>query len=78
MAKRFAARHPGEATVYLRTADLAHKTALSAVCAAVEADDSIRLGGLKFRQGQRMYNETLDARLSLEQEAFLQYCGLNV
>lgn len=60
-------------TLLVRPQDLeAHQKALLAALpgAAVQADESIRLGGLKLGDGKVLHDETLDAALEEEKRRF--------
>ncbi len=70
------------ATVYLRAEDLSFADAVLAACGAdvtVEADASIRLGGLKVRSGEGLLaDDTLDARVETQKARFLAVSGLSL
>lgn len=44
----------------------------------VQADSSIRLGGLTATDGRTLYDDTLDLALRAEKESFYQTSGLNL
>lgn len=59
-------------TVYLRAQDMEHAKMLKKVVpgCSVQENRDIRFGGLKVADGHRLYDETLDAALEAEREAF--------
>lgn len=70
----------GRPTVYLRPADLSHQAAVVGALGdcSVEADDSIRLGGLRMvdGDGKVAVDDTLDTRLAGQREWFQRNSGL--
>ncbi len=71
----------GEGSVfYLRSADEAHFSALRDFCAEIRADKNIVLGGIRAenRDTGLTADDTLDARLEKQKEAFYENSGLSV
>lgn len=68
----------GHVTVYLRRQDMDQADAFKAALPGcrVQADEEIRLGGLKLSDGRVLYDETLDGALTAERERFYADSGL--
>ncbi len=71
------AKHAGTThapTIFLRKEDMCFtQDILSALPSVlIEQDEGIRIGGLKMRSGNRLYDESLDAALLNERLAFTQ------
>ena len=83
-AKKAAQRLPDAAgcTVFVRPDDLKYAQALHTALGecTVEADDTIRLGGVKVenRAGTMRADDTLDMRLRAQRAWFQENCGLTI
>ena len=85
-ARRLAALLPAgtaDAVLYLRAADLCHAPAVEAAFGLpcrVEADDTIRLGGIRMssRDAKIGADDTLEARLEQQKPVFREKAGLSV
>lgn len=67
-------------TAYLRPADMKYADRIASMGFEVKADESIRLGGLKFGDslGFKSADDTFDCRLKVGREWFMKNSGLTV
>lgn len=79
-AKQIAERLGSACVLFLRPEDEAFFPALRPLCAGIETDRSILLGGIRAEAKDRglIADDTLDARLAQQREAFYESSGLSV
>ncbi|MGN1479237.1 MAG: V-type ATP synthase subunit E [Acutalibacteraceae bacterium] len=78
--KRIVSAIGADTVIYIRPSDASYSAELSTLCAGVETDDSIILGGCKgvSKSSSMRADDTIDARLNEQKIKFYTESGLSI